>query len=135
MQSADAAVVLDARRRRCHCGRLMMVLMVLVWRLMMMMIVGDRRRQHRIVGRSITAAARWRQLWLDELDVGERKVTGFALQVALPLPVDVRLGDHYDVAHLQLEGGFVVGVGHARLLYASVGGEFALRKRTNFRIS
>lgn len=56
----------------------------------------------------------------DEFDVRERKVSRFALQFALPLAVDVRLGHQNNVAHFQLEGGLVVGIWHSRLFYASV---------------
>lgn len=66
----------------------------------------------------------------DEFDMREGKVSGFALQFALPLTVDVRFRHQNDVAHLQLESGLVVGVWHTRLFDACVRWQFALKRLT-----
>lgn len=58
-------------------------------------------------------------------------MTGLALKVAFPLTVDVGFGDHYNVAHFELQSGFIVCIGYTRLLHASIGREFSLRRQLN----
>lgn len=55
---------------------------------------------------------------VDEFDVREGKVSRSALQLALPLSVDVHLGHCDYVAHLQLQCRLIVRIRHSRLLNA-----------------
>lgn len=55
-------------------------------------------------------------LVVDEFDVRKRKMSNFAVQLALPLAVNVRFRYFYYVSDFQLQGRLVVGIGYARLL-------------------